>query len=184
MIDCDGETEFLTRVLTKFGAPEQQKHVRALRIAEANNDVVNRAVQRMVRLMLGMLLIYWCGSLVAESLPPVISQLSSRVMGAVFLAAGISFVAFSIYRVRLQRMLRKEIQKCRELLVASLDWRENLQTALIFEQYGSIGYCTRCRMELSAGQNGEANEVMCSLNGQTINENARLRDRASILQPD
>ena len=163
MIDCDGETEFLTRVLTKFGAPEQQKQVLALRMAEANNEVL---------------------SLMAESLPPVVSQLSSRVVGAVFFGAAISFVAFSIYRVRLQRMLRREIQKCRELLVATLDWRGNMQTALIFEQYGTAGYCTRCRLELSAGDNGEANEVMCSLNGQTINENARLRDRASILQPD
>jgi hypothetical protein len=184
MIDCDGETEFLTRVLTKFGAPEQQKQVLALRIAEANNQVLNRAVHRMLRLMAGMLLIYWAGSLVVESLPPVISQLSSRVIGAVFVGAALSFVAFSIYRVRLQRMLRREVQKCRELLVATLDWRGNLQTALIFEQYGSIGYCTRCRMEITAGQSGEANEVMCSLSGETISENARLRDRMPIAQPD
>ncbi len=184
MIDCDGETEFLTRVLTKFGAPEQQKQVLALRIAEANNEVLNRAVHRMLRLMAGMLLIYWAGNLMAESLPPVVSQLSSRVVGAVFFGAAISFVAFSIYRVRLQRMLRREIQKCRELLVAALDWRGNMQTALIFEQYGSIGYCTRCRMEISAGQSGEANEVMCSLSGETISENARLRDRIPIPQPN
>ena len=184
MIDCDGETEFLTRVLTKFGAPEQQKQVLALRIAEANNEVLNRAVHRMLRLMVGMLLIYWAGSLVAESLPPVISQLSSRVVGAIFVGAAISFVAFTLYRVRLQRMLRREIQKCRELLEATLDWRGNLQTALIFEQYGTLGYCTRCRMEITAGQSGEANEVMCSLSGQTINENARLRDRATTLGPD
>ena len=45
MIDCDGETEFLTRVLTKFGAPEQQKQVLALRMAEANNEVLSRAVE-------------------------------------------------------------------------------------------------------------------------------------------
>jgi hypothetical protein len=184
MIDCDGETEFLTRVLTRFGAPEQQKQVLALRIAEANNEVLNRAVHRMLRLMVGMLLIYWTGSLVAESLPPVISQLSSRVVGAIFVGAAISFVAFTLYRVRLQRMLRREIQKCRDLLEATLDWRGNLQTALIFEQYGTLGYCTRCRMEITAGQNGEANEVMCSLSGQTINENARLRDRAATLEAD
>ena len=184
MIDCDGETEFLTRVLTKFGAPEQQKQVLALRNAEANNDVLNRAVHRMLRLMAGMLLIYWAGSLVAESLPPVVSQLSSKVVGAVFFGAALSFLAFSIYRFRLQRMLRREIQKCRDLLEATLDWRGNLQTALIFEQYGSIGYCTRCRMEITAGQSGEANEVMCSLSGETISENARLRDRVPLQEPD
>ena len=176
MINSDGETEFLTRILTKYGAPEQQKHVLALRIAEANNEVLNRAVYRMLRLMAGMLLIYWSGSLIATWLPPVISHLSSRVVGAVFLGATISFLAFSLYRVRLRRMLRREVQQCRELLEATLDWRGNMQTALIFEQYGMIGHCTRCRMELGAAQNGEANEVMCSLSGEAIQESARLRD--------
>ncbi len=176
MIEHDGETDFLTRVLTKYASPEQQKHVLALRMAEANNEVLTRAVYRMLRLMGGMLLIYWCGSLVATHLPPIVSALSSKLIGAIFIGAGISCVAFSLYRVRLQRMLRREIQHCREILEGTLDWRGNLQTSLIYEQYGLIGQCSRCRLELSAAENGETNEVLCSLSEKTIKDSAQLRD--------
>jgi len=178
MTEHDGETEFLTRVLTKYASPEQQKHVLSLRLVEANNEVLNRAVYRMVRLMGGMLLIYWGGSLVATHLPPIISQLSSKLIGAIFLGAAISCGAFSLYRVKLRRMLRREIQQCREILEGTLDWRGHLQTSLIYEQYGLIGHCSRCRMEMTIAENGETNEVLCSLSDQTIKESARLRDAA------
>ena len=46
MIEIQGETEFLTRVITRHGNPEHQKTILELRTTEANDAVVGRAIKR------------------------------------------------------------------------------------------------------------------------------------------
>src|SRR5690349_1936306 len=86
MIDIPGETDFLTRILTRHGAPEQQRTVLSLRLAEANDETVGRAVRRMVWLIGAVLLVYWAGNVVAFSVPAIILAFSSKILAVVFIA--------------------------------------------------------------------------------------------------
>ena len=149
MIELLGETEFLTRVLAKHGTPHQQKNILALQIAEANDETLHRAVTRMVWLMGGVLLVYWAGSAVAFSLPGVVLTLSGKILSVLFLASAASFLAFSAYRVRIRQQLRREIEKCRDMLESALDLTANFNAALLLQQHETHAlYCPRCQCEL------------------------------------
>ena len=149
MIEVQGETEFLTRILTKHGAPEQQKYILALRSAETDDEILGRAVWRMVWIMLGVSLVYWAGSVVAFSLPAVILTLSGKILAVLFIASAASFLVFSLYRVRVRKHLHREIQKCRQMLESALALTLNFNSALLLMQQETDAlHCSRCQRDL------------------------------------
>ena len=149
MIEIQGETDFLTRILTKHGAPEQQRTVLSLRLAEANDETVGRAVRRMVWLVGAVLLVYWAGSAVAFSIPSVVLSLTEKILSVVFIAAATSLLAFSMYRFRIRQHLRREIEKCREMIETALDLGVDFNAALLIQQQEApLLYCSHCRRDL------------------------------------
>lgn len=149
MIENQGETDFLTRILTRHGAPEQQKSVLALRLAEANDETVGRAVRRMVWLMGAVLLVYWAGDKVAFSVPVVILTLTEKILSVLFIGAATSLLAFSMYRFRIRQHLRREIEKCREMIESALDLRVEFNAALLIQQQEvPVLHCSHCRRDL------------------------------------
>jgi hypothetical protein len=146
-MEVQGETEFLNGLLSSFAGPDQQKHGAKLKAVETNHDIVSRAIDRMVWLCAGALVLLWGNSFLAGLVPPPLYLFGERIAATLLLGAAISYCCFVLYRLRIRRQLAYYRRYCRSLVSAALEWRS--ETAVRLQRFAHQEICcARCKTEL------------------------------------
>lgn len=180
IMEVEGETEFLNKLLDNFADADQQKHGEVLRNVEWNHMILCRAIRRMTWVCAGAMLLLWGNSFLAGLVPPQLYLFGERIAGVLLIGAGISYVVFSLYRAWLRRRLAYYRQYCRSVVEAALEWRDDTTLRLQRFANGEMR-CAHCKGELLAVGSAETQQSVKSLVAGSLDhrENVRQGDSGS-----
>ena len=180
VMEVQGETEFLNKLLCSFASADQQKHAEKLKTVESNHDIVSRAINRMAWLCAGALVLLWGNSFLAGLVPPQLYLFGERLAMTLLLGAAISYFSFVLYRLRIRRQLAYYRRYCRSLVATALEWRSEAAVRLQRFAHEEL-YCARCKTALIGA--GATERGSNSLLTDAIEERASFRRTQSVERP-
>jgi hypothetical protein len=180
VMEVQGETEFLNKLLSSFADADQQKHGERLKTVETNHDIVSRAIHRMAWLCAAALVLLWGNSFLAGLVPPQLYLFGERVAMILLLGAAISYFSFVLYRFRIRRQLAYYRRYCRSVVAAALEWRSEAAVRLQRFAHEEL-YCAKCKTALIAV--GSAERASASLLADAMEQSVNFRQKPFVERP-